>query len=363
MFEGLRAYIARMLPSPRVRSSSQGAPRVPVKRIVVLGRHPNPTSDYYFAARLSAPGMPEHMFVDIRSGKLKTVDPDGAFIIVCRYASVAALTWIERESPRLAGVGLFLDDDIPAVIVGQDADLPYRLFLFFRALMPLCRLNRHLDVVWTSTSRLARQLADVHALVLPPAPPEALWNISKTDILRSSDSSVLIAYHATAVHVEEHRFLAPVMREVLAKRPNAHFEVFASAAAAGLWRPIERVTIRRPVAWADYLAESSKRKIDIMLVPLSPSSVNDCRSPTKRIDVVRAGAAGVFSISHAYGEPTNDGEILLPYDHEAWVSAILTLVDDPAQRTVSMNATRRRVADMSQLALDGIPWLKGSANQ
>ncbi len=351
--DGLLSLLARFLPTPRLRPGATGRARRPVKRIVVFGRHPNPSSDYYFAARLAAEGMPPHAFVDVRERDLSSLDADGTFVVICRYASASVLDWIEAEYSRLAGVGLFLDDDIPAVITGRDAPLAYRFLLFLRALRPLRRLNRHLDITWASTPQLADRLAPAGARVLLPAPPEGLWNGSDRT-QNATRGTVLIAYHATGVHVEEHRFLKPIIQEVLALRPGTEFEVFGSPKVENVWRGMERVTLRRPVSWTEYLGEMLATHIDIMLVPLAPSSVNDCRSPTKRIDVARAGAAGVFSISPAYGPPDADAEILLPYDRVVWRDAILTLIDDPVRRAAAAAATRARVAAMTRAASEGL---------
>lgn len=352
-YDGLLSPLARFLPIPRLRPGVTGRARQPVKRIVVFGRYPNPSSDYYFAARLAAQGMPPHAFVDVRDNDLSSLDADGTFVVVCRYASASVLDWIEAESSRLAGVGLFLDDDIPAVIVGRDAPLAYRFLLFMRALWPLRRLNRHLDIVWASTPQLADRLALAGARVLLPAPPEELWNVSDRSQSATRDT-VLIAYHATGVHVEEHRFLRPIIQEVLALRPGVAFEVFGSPKVEPVWHGMERVTLRRPVSWTRYLNEMLATNVDIMLVPLAPSAVNDCRSPTKRIDVARSGAAGIFSISPAYGAPGHDAEILLPYDRVMWRDAILTLIDDPERRAAAAAATRSRIEAMTQAASEGL---------
>lgn len=354
LIQGLRDRLRRMLPSPRLRDGQPGQGlRRPIQRIIVFGRHPNPTADYYFAARLAAPGMPEYHFADIRKGKFDDLAPDGTFVILCRYASHASLRWIERHHARLAGVGLFLDDDIPSMITASEAGLGYRLFLFFRALMPLRRLNRHLDIVWASTPQLATRLRGAHARILPPAPPDALWNVPSSEE-PDGGNTVTLAYHATATHIGEHGFLQPIIADVLAVRPTARFEVFAEGATAALWKDMERVTIRKPLPWPAYLAEASKRRIDIMLVPLCNSLINDCRAPTKRIDVARARAAGVFSVSHAYGEPDGSGEILLPNDRSAWRNAILHLIDDEQKRAACALATRERVAAMTRLGETGL---------
>lgn len=354
--ERLALWIEKGLPRPRLRRGATGSPRGPVKRIIVFGRMPNPTYDYYFAARLEAPGMPPFQAVDIRHGNLGELDPQGAFIIVCRYASPDVLTWLDTHADRFSGVGLFLDDDIPAVVTGSDADLSYRLFLYFRALWPLRRLNRHLDIVWTSTRHLASTLQLHQVQVLPPAPPERLWKRAADAAHAANPASdqVLIAYHATGVHLEEHRFLRPVIEKVLAQRPQTRFEVFADGRAASIWAGMERVSVRKPMPWADYLADADQRTIDIMLVPLHPSRVNDSRAPTKRIDVARYKAAGVFSEGVVYGFPGDDAEVRLPYDAMIWCQTINELAGNLQERRTSAAATKEAALQMTLAAATGV---------
>ncbi|KQW54778.1 hypothetical protein [Ensifer sp. Root127] len=340
--ESLALWIERKLPRPQLRLGATGRPRRPVKRIIVFGRMPNPTFDYYFAARLKAPGMPPWQAVDIRHGNLADLDSEGAFIIVCRYTSAKVLTWLEYNADRLSGAGLFVDDDIPAVVTGRDASLRYRLILCFRALWPLRRLSRHLDIVWASTPHLASTLQLEDVQVLPPAPPETLWKPRRdeSDVVANAVSDqVLIAYHATGVHLEEHHFLRPIIEDVLAQRPQVRFEVFADGRSKLVWRDLKRVTIRRPLPWKDYLNDADRRRIDIMLVPLAPSRVNDSRAPTKRIDVTRYGAAGLFSEGFAFGQDDQSAEMRLPYEQTTWQTSILTLVDDRTARTAAASAT------------------------
>ncbi|MBD9510545.1 hypothetical protein IB265_27650 [Ensifer sp. ENS10] len=354
--ERLARWIERRLPQPRLREGTTGRPRRPVKRIIVFGRIPNPTFDYYLAARLQAPGMPTYEVADIRGREMPVLDADGAFVIICRYASTSVLSWIESNASRLSGVALFVDDDIPAVVTGQDADFFYRLFLCYRALWPLRRLNRHLDIIWASTPSLASRLGEAKVPVLPPAPPSALWSSVDNDAeVRDLDNGeVLIAYHATGVHLEEHRFLRPIIADVLRERPQARFEVFADRRAGTIWQGLDRVQIREQLPWMDYLADAKGRRIDIMLVPLSPSHVNDSRAPTKRIDIARYQAAGVFSEGVAYGSPDRNGEFLLPYSANIWRISIVRLVDHPELRAKAVVATRRVVQKMAAGADGGL---------
>jgi len=358
--ERLARWIERRLPQPRLREGATGRPRQSVKRIIVFGRIPNPTFDYYLAARLEAPDMPPYQVTDIRGRETPPVDADGAFVIICRYASPSVLRWIEHNAARLSGVGLFVDDDIPAVITGKDADFLYRLFLWYRALWPLGRLNRHLDIVWASTPHLASRLGEAKAVILPPAPPKSLWSNADDDVETRgpANGEVLIAYHATGVHVEEHRFLQPIIAEVLRERPQARFEVFVDRRAAAIWRGLDRVQVREPMPWMEYLADANARRIDIMLVPLAPSDVNDSRAPTKRIDVARYRAAGVYSDGLAYGSSSDGGELRMPYAINDWYRTIVQLVDDKEMRRRVAVATCRAVLQMTAAADTGLEVFK-----
>lgn len=348
-------WVSSSLPKPRLRESADGCPRPYVRKVIVFGRMPNPTFDYYLAARLSMPDMPPFEVVDIRSRTTIELEAYGVFVIVCRYASPAVLRWLERNAADLSGVGLLLDDDIPAVVTGSDAGVFYRLFLYYRAIWPLQRLSRYLDVVWASTPHLASTLADLDPSVLPPAPPNALWESKKNhEQTNELSQEILIAYHATGVHFEEHRFLRPIIQEVLYRRPQVRFEVFADRRAKDVWQGLDRVRVREPLPWLAYLADAHDRCIDIMLVPLSPSRANDSRSPTKRIDVARYHSAAIFSEGAAYGYGMESGELRLPYDSDKWLHAVLQLVDSSELRAVSEAATRRIVSQMSSQAHVGL---------
>lgn len=347
--KGLATWLEGKLPKPQLRPDASGHVRRRVERVIVFGRIPNPTFDYYLAARLQVVGMPPYQVADIRGDELPDLNAEGAFVIICRYVSPSVLCWIERNAHCLSGVGLLLDDDIAAVITGKDAGFLYRLFLWYRALWPLARLNRHLDIVWASTPHLASRLGEAKAVILPPAPPKSLWSNVDGDVETRdpANGEVLIAYHATGVHLEEHRFLQPIIAEVLRQRPQARFEVFADRRAAVVWRGLDRVQIREPMPWMEYLADANARRIDIMLVPLAPSRVNDSRSSTKRIDAARYQAAAVLSQGKAYGFSCSDGEICLPYIAETWRSTLIQLIDDSAVREAAMMATQRVVLQMA----------------
>lgn len=349
--------VARALPRPAAQSQRDGTPEV--TRVVVFARLPNPTVEYYLAARLLAPGMPPAEIVDIRHGNLADLDPSGAFVIICRYATRRILKWVDRSSQHLAGVGFFIDDDVGAVITGGEAKIGYRFFLYQRALAPLRRLNRHIDVVWTATPALAEALGTDRVHVMSPAPHPDIWKSSadEADAWPGSDDErpVRIVYHATGVHLREHAFLAPVIAAVLRERPNVVFEVTADDRARNHWSNLERVTVVPPTSWAGYLERTRRERADIALVPLLESRANRVRAGTKRVDVVRLGAAGVFSRSMAYGEDDGSGEILLQNRRKIWIRTILELVDDPELRNSAAAVSRSMVEAMGREAEKGIP--------
>lgn len=352
-------WIGRRLPRPLLRASATGSPRAPVQSVIFFGRMPNPTYDYYFCARLQADGMPPFRVVDIRDPSLMTLTAKGVFAIVCRYATPTLLDWIEKNAEVLSGVGLFLDDDIPAVVTGRDASFAYRLSLVTRALIPLRRLNRHIDVVWVSTTELASRLHGVDAKVLPPSPAGASWKLPGTRPRNLSGERLRLAYHATGVHLEEHLFLRPIVESVLRDRPNVDFEVFADSRAQRVWKGIDRVLLREPLPWDVYLADARTHQIDVMLVPLARSYVNESRAPTKRIDVARYGAAGIFSEGEVYGLGARAAELLLPARPDEWRSAIIKLIDDPTARNTFAKETESAVLKMMTAAATGIEIIKG----
>lgn len=343
------------------RRRSASAPLIKVSRVLVVGKFPNPTFDYYFAARLSAPGMPPFQLLDIRSFDSNTVEADGTFVILIRYASKAAARWLGENRARLAGVAVFLDDDIAALVLGREASLGYRYRLMRDSILPLRTLRGMIDELWVSTETLARRHSYADPTILPPAPSLATLPVAAQAVTQDACplQTVTLAYHATAIHVEEHRFLAPIIRQVLQLRKHAEFEVFAEGRSAKLWLglDLDRVMVRRPLPWQKYVEENCHRSVDIMVVPVAPSQVNDCRAETKRIDIARLKAAAILSDCPAF-QTAEEGEILLAYDEVLWVRQLISLIDDPQARINAALATRRRVEALARESAAGIPSIR-----
>lgn len=353
-----RQWLYERLPRPRARRCAAGAAR----RILVLHKGANATLDYYLRARLAASGLPYELRC-IDSDRLGDVEPDGTFVIVCRYVRARQVAWLRRHRARLAGVAYFLDDDIAALLSCAETDLDYRAYLFRFACLPLPFLSPLLSHVWASTPVLGRSFGQDRRgpEVLPPSP--RLEDHLPFEEARR-EGRLKIVYHATNVHSLEHRFLIPVVEEFLRLRPGARFEVLAKGSNRGLWQrariPAAQLTILPPMGWEDYHAHSRRTGADIALVPLIEGLANESRAGTKRIDCCRMGAASVMSDAAAYRPGRAAGEMLIRNDPAIWLAAMLRLADDASARSAARMAVREAVRAMTTRANLRLPGVVGA---
>lgn len=326
---------------------------------MILSKHPNPTFSYYLEERIKAiDSIPVH--VKGLDDSLQDVDPRGLFVVICRYIKPAQLAWLEKKRNELAGVALFIDDDIASVFVGNEANWFYKFRLFRLAIWPVRRLNRILSEVWVSTDGLAKALPQGGAAtrILPPFPPRYGPNRQE----RKPDGNTLtMIYHATGVHRLEHEFLVPIVKVALERHPNLNFEVFSDRKIAQLWHEAGiaegRITVRTALPWIDYLKETSLQEVDIALVPLLDGRTNSSRSGTKRIDVSRCGAAAIFSHCAVYQRHAVDGELHVKNTEGAWLQAIDALALDAGRRARARQATAlsvEKMRDATSLALPAL---------
>jgi hypothetical protein len=341
-----RAY--RAVPRPHALASRNGRP--PVRSVLVLRKGNNPTYSYYFEARLKALAPLPYQSRCIDSESLESIDPAGLFVIICRYIKPAQLRWLERHRSELAGVALFIDDDIAALLTGTEAVWHYRLYLASMTLLPLRRLNRLLTHVWASTPALKEALAAGGRPVslLPPAPDTAEHLPLSA---KSSKEPVSVAFHATGVHGREHRFLVPIAQRVIARHPHVRFDILAQRDDRKLWLsaglPEHQLRIVPLMRWPEYHRHSRETGADIFAVPLMDNRENAARADTKRIDCARLGAAAIFSDSPAYSSRRHPGEIHIGNNPDIWVETLLDLADNPQRRDKAAQATRDVVAAMA----------------
>src|SRR5271165_800123 len=141
----------------------------PFRRLIVVIDGPNPSFDYYIGSRLEQqPDLPATV-LDL-SDDPAALDPslfDAALVLFCRYVSGRWLDVLRRARSRLAGVALFLDDDLPALCRDRSVPLASRARLFVKGPLHWPRLAGLLDAVIVSTSVLAERLRQTPALVWP----------------------------------------------------------------------------------------------------------------------------------------------------------------------------------------------------
>ena len=357
----LRDIVYQLLPRPRPSGARTKSDERVARRLLILSRYPNPSFSYYLDERAKTLGDIPVLMKGL-DDPLDDIDCEGLFVIICRYIKPPQLRWLEGKRDALAGVAYFVDDDIPAVLTGNEASLPYKFRLIKLAVRPLPRVNRLLTHVWTSTETLASAIATAdHGIdILPPLPAD----IAVTAFNGAEDSCtpLKMVYHATGVHRREHEFLMPIVRSAMERHDNLHFEVFAAGALARRWgrQGIDpaRIAIMPPLSWPAYLARTTHHKADIALAPLLSGKTNASRSDTKRVDIGRLRAAAIFSGCPTFERCAVAGELHIGNTAEEWLAAIGLLASDRERRLAARDATWHSIQRMRLHASPAFPGIR-----
>lgn len=322
--------------------AATGRLRRPPERIVVVIAGPNPSFDYYLAPRLARCGLTFRVvdLDDAPSSGNAAPELAGALVLFCRYVSGPWLEAVEACAGVIAGVGLFVDDDIDALAADSSVPLDYRLRLFMLHLRHRRRLAECCDLLFVSSPVLAQRCSAARPKVLTP-----IASPSDMAAPESRPDGVRLAFHSTRVHRAEHRWLMRVMRSLLPELPSVSLEVHAGAPLSWSWRRVPRIVVMPPMPWPAYRAASAKNFADLLLAPLLPTRANAARSWTKRIDAVRMGAALLVSDNEVYqvGQEESSLGMCVPFDAASWKTAILELVRDPDRLAKLRDNNRLRV--------------------
>ena len=134
--QSLRDTIYGSIPRPQPSAAPIDGICPPAKRLLILSRYPNPSVSYYLDERVRAlTDIP--VILKGLDDSLDDVDCQGLFVVICRYIKGPQLRWLEHRQKSLAGIAYFVDDDIPAVIAGNEANWLYKFRLLNFAIRPL----------------------------------------------------------------------------------------------------------------------------------------------------------------------------------------------------------------------------------
>ncbi len=301
--------------------------------LVVLSPGPVPTTDFYLTQNLADRyPLREVRVLDTRHSNPGDGFPvQAAAVFIVRYAPLAWLRWLRGERARCGRVVYLLDDDIPAVLHASELPLGYRLRTWWRHLRGRKLLAELCDSVWVSTPGLARRYADWWPELCEPCHVPALVEMQGSEAGRPAGPGY--CYHGTRAHRCEIEWLLPVVREVQAACPEAHFEIFGDRRVRRLYRGIPRVSVRAPMTWPEYLAYSSTVRHQLGLAPCLDTPFNQARSHVKLFDITRLGAAGIYSDAEPYAQRIRHGETgwLCPNRQQDWVQMIVRALRDPQE--------------------------------
>ena len=280
----------------------------------------NPSSDYFVRPHLEGSTVQDYHLSTVPT---KKTWQDGSHLVFVRYLTPEWRSWVEQHRTRLGRLVFFMDDDLFDFSSHSGLPLRYRWKLYRFALRHKTWLRQMDAELWVSTQWLADKYQTWQPRVLPPQSPYTHCVPQKT-----------FFYHGSASHMQEIRWLIPVVEEVLQRDPTLSFELIGNRKIRQLFSYLPRVHVLQPMSWPAYQALVSRPERIIGLAPLLPSPFNQARSATKFFDITQAGAVGIYADHPVYQSiiQHNHNGLLLPMEQKAWVAAILRLSSDEEHR-------------------------------
>lgn len=305
--------------------------------VTVIEHGRMPSTDYFVQPHVAQFGVPVR-FIDSATQQVdESALMADALIVFVRYIAPQWARAVQASRDRLAGVVLFMDDDL--LDRGALAGLPmrYRYKIWRLALRRRKWLQEMKAGIWVSTEYLAKKYAAFNPIQISAAP--------SLDVLRQR-SAVRIFYHGTASHSAEIRWLLPIVREVQSRCDDSFFEIFGRADVNRLYRDIPRTSVLHPMSWPNYQAYTSLGGLDIGLAPLLPGRFSAGRSSTKYLDFVRCGAVGIYSDVAPYAGFVRHGVdgMLVSNEPEAWVETIVNLARNGEVRARLAQSAAQRLS-------------------
>lgn len=288
-----------------------------ISRIVVFGKNPNSSYDFYIAPRLSDKANAKISFVELETFQESSLPKniEGMFVIVNRYINPKLLRWIRKNHHKLTGVMWFLDDDLDAMV--KSSSIP-----FLKKIRPLQTLllarnfKPFVNCLVLATKPLKDQYHSWPTMVIPP-----VVNIKQVNTSRINPKKM---FYFAKMHAAEHRFLFPIINYIINKYSDATFTVVANKQWKKRWSQLPRVTVIPEMEYEEYSSFlDTLEEGGTFLIPLTNSLLNDARSDAKIIDAVRSGSIPLFSVAKAYGEILEyDQNIARAKTEKQWIETL-----------------------------------------
>jgi hypothetical protein len=280
----------------------------------------NPSSDFFIRSELQNAEV--HQFHCFETPPLRPPEV-GVSIVFVRYLSRAWVRWVEQYRDRIDQLIFFMDDDLFDGASHSELSIVYRWKLYRNALRYKRWLQAQGVKLWVSTPWLANKYKEWQPQLLEPKSPYIDSNELKT-----------IFYHGSSSHMQEMRWLLPVIDAVLIQDSSLVFEIMGDQKIRKLFSKLPRVNVLHPMTWEAYQALVSRPGRTIGLAPLMNSGFNKARSYTKFFDITQAGAVGIYADHDVYRPVIQHREngLLVSMDQELWVTAILELSNSKIER-------------------------------
>lgn len=287
---------------------------------LVIEQGANPSSDYFVKPAVSGEALNVYSlntYTDSVAVEL------GANLVFVRYLTPQWKNWVECNRASLGRLVFFMDDDLFDLSAHRGLPLRYRWKLYRLAARHKAWLRKMNAELWVSTQWLAAKYADWNPRVLKPQSPY-------TDCLPQKT----FFYHGSASHMQEIRWLLPVVEEVLQRDSSFSFELIGNAEIRKLFSHLPRVHMLQPMSWTAYKALVNRPGRTVGLAPLLSGSFNQARSATKFYDITQAGAVGIYADHPVYTSIVQHEQsgLLLPMEPGVWAEAILDLGNNSGRR-------------------------------
>lgn len=236
----------------------------------------SPSKDLYFS-------NPLRRMVNIIAETKNTITLTDR-IICFRIPSSAELSYIAESKLDVVSV---IDDSYWAIVRDRHMPLGYRVRILCRLLRNASRL-RNLTTRWVVTSPML-EASHPGSIRIDPC-----WNIGDSDGSALNTEGLHLGFLGTRSHLQDLRMILPFIIPFLRDSKIARLSLFLGKHCPKGLSELPNVTNYEPMNWETYRNFLGGINIDISLLPIANTKVNECRSRNKLFEAVYAGGLCLF---------------------------------------------------------------------